>query len=321
MDLGRATPPELAARAGTNERYTREWLEQQGVAGILEVADGHAEATARTYRLPPGHAEALLRRDSPSYVATLPRVLVAFVTPLSAVMHAFRTGSGVPFAQYGADISEVQAELNRPMYVNLLASQWLPAIPDVHTRLQSDPPARVADLACGGGWSSIVMAQAYPRIRVDGFDVDEAAITLAHRNATEAGVADRLTFHAQDTTQPITLGPYDLMTVFEAIHDLSRPVEALRTIRGMVADDGAVIVADERVPERFTAPGTDLDRLCYATSVLLCLPTGMAEQPSAATGTVMRPATLRSYAQQAGFREIEILPIANDVWRFYRLLP
>jgi 2-polyprenyl-3-methyl-5-hydroxy-6-metoxy-1,4-benzoquinol methylase len=318
---GPLTSGALAARAGIHERYAREWLEQQAVAGILEVEDAQAEASARRYRLPPGHAAALLHRDSLTYVATLPRVLAGFASPLPALINAFRAGGGVPFSDYGVDIHEVQAELNRPMYVNLLATQWLPAISDVHARLHSDPPARVADIACGGGWSSIVIAQAYPNVHVDGFDVDESAIALARRNAAEAGVADRVSFHAHDATHPIDGDRYDLVTIFEAIHDMPRPVEVLRTIRGMLAAGGAVIVADERVPETFTTPGTDLDRLFYTTSVLLCLPTGMAEQPSAGTGTVMRPATFRRYATEAGFRTVEILPIENDVWRFYRLTP
>ena len=110
-------------------------------------------------------------------------------------------------------------------------------------------------------------------------------------------------------------------TVFEAIHDLPRPVEVLRTIRNLLVEGGTVIIADERTAETFTAPANEVERLLYGWSVLHCLPVGMSEQPSAATGTVMRAETLRAYAQEAGFSDVEILPIENDFWRFYRLRP
>jgi 2-polyprenyl-3-methyl-5-hydroxy-6-metoxy-1,4-benzoquinol methylase len=319
-DLGVTTPTQLATRTGGNERYTREWLEQQAVAGFLAVEDPQVEPSMRSYSLPPGHAEVLLAQDSPHYAAAIPRALVSFAATVPAVIEAFRTGGGVPFSAYGMDIHEVQAELNRPMYVNLLGSAWLPAIPDVHSRLQADPPARVADIACGGGWSSIALARAYPKIQMDGFDIHQPSIDLARRNASEAGLADRLDFYVHDAAKPIPTGSYELVTIFEALHDLSRPVDVLRVIRSLLAPDGVAIVADERVPDQFTAPGTEMDRLFYTSSVLHCLPIGMSEQPSAGTGTVMRSTTLEGYARQAGFQAVEILPIDNPVWRFYRLV-
>ena len=112
---------------------------------------------------------------------------------------------------------------------------------------------------------------------------------------------------------------YDLVTVFEALHDMARPVEALRAMRASLAEDGCVIIADEPTAEAFVAPGDELERYFYSASVLFCLPTGMAEQPSAGTGTVMRAETVRRYAAEAGFRGVEVLPIENDFWRFYRL--
>jgi 2-polyprenyl-3-methyl-5-hydroxy-6-metoxy-1,4-benzoquinol methylase len=323
LEVGAATARELSRRAGTNERYTREWLEQQAVAGILEVGDDGAGAnhTASTFRLPRGHAEALLRRDSPSYSAPMPRAFLAFTKPLEAVMNAFRVGGGVPLAQYGDDIHEVQAELNRPMFIHSLAREWLPTITDVHARLLSDPPARVADIACGAGWSSIVIAQAYPKVRVDGFDVDEDAIALARRNAEECGVAGRVDFEVRDATHSIEAGPYDLVTIFEAVHDLARPVDMLRVARRLLAPGGAVIIGEERVSESMTVPGTELDRFFYTCSLFHCLPIGMVEQPSAGTGAVMRPATLRAYALEAGFQDARVLPIEHGFWRFYRLTP
>ena len=135
-ELGPTTSAELATRAGTHERYTREWLGQQAVAGIIEVADAQADAITRRYHLPPGHAEVLLARDSVNYLAPLARV-VGGAQPMPALLEAFYTGGGVSYADYGPDIRESQADLARTMYLNLLTAAWLPAIPDVHARLQS----------------------------------------------------------------------------------------------------------------------------------------------------------------------------------------
>lgn len=323
---GPATSAQLADRTGTHERYAREWLEQQAVAGILDVDDQGEEARARIYTLPAGHAEVLTERDSLAYLAPLARTFVGVLRPIDALVEAFRTGGGVPYPEYGIDTREGIAAMNRPMFVNLLTAEWLPALPDVHNRLQDGfltegqlRLARVADIACGAGWSTIAMAKAYPKIQIDGFDSDEASIDLARKNVAEAGLSDRVTFHVHDAAKSVASGPYDLVTIFEALHDMARPVEALCAVRGMLAPGGAVLVADERVAETFTAPGDEVERFMYAVSVLHCLPVGMAEQPSAGTGTVIRPDTVRRYAMEAGFSNVEILPIENDFWLFYRL--
>jgi SAM-dependent methyltransferase len=317
---GPATPHELAERTGTHERYTREWLEQQAATGILEVEEESEQPQGRRYGLPAGHAEVLLDRDSLNYLAPVARFTMSLVRPLPALVDAFRAGEGLPYANYGADAREGQADANRPMFVNLLGSEWLPSVPDVHERLLAAPPARVADIGCGTGWSSISIARAYPKAHVDGYDLDEPSIELARQNADEAGLADRVTFHVRDASDPALEGRYDLATAFECIHDMGRPVEALRAMRRMVSERGAVIVADERVPDAFEAPGDDTDRLMYGWSVLFCLPTGLADEPSVGTGTVMRQQILRRYAEEAGYQGVEVLPIENDLWRFYRLV-
>jgi SAM-dependent methyltransferase len=315
---GAATSSELARRTGTHERYVREWLEQQAIAEILDVEDPAAAALERKYELPAGHAEVLLDRDSLSYLAPLARFSVGVLTGLPKLLDAFRRGGGVPYPDYGVDAREGQADVNRTLFVNLLGSQWLPAIADVHDRLRADPPARVADIACGTGWSSLSLARAYPKIRVDGFDLDDASIELAKRNAVDQKLADRVTFSVRDAADPQLRGTYDLATIFEALHDMPQPVRALAAVRALLNDGGTAIIVDERVHESFTWPSGG-ERLFYSWSVLFCLPTGMADQPSAGTGAVMRPDTLRGYARAAGFRDVEVLPIENDLWRFYRL--
>jgi 2-polyprenyl-3-methyl-5-hydroxy-6-metoxy-1,4-benzoquinol methylase len=320
VDDGGATASQLAEATGTNERYAREWLEQQAVAGILEVDDANAQPEERRYRLLGGHDEVLLERDSLNYAAPLTQQMVGITRALPAVLEAFRTGAGVPYPDYGEDIREGIAYANRAMFVNLMGTEWLPAIPDVHERLQVDPPARVADVGCGTGWSSISIARAYPKVRVDGFDLDEDSIAEAKAKAEAEGLSDRVTFQVRDASDPELSGRYDLAIAIECIHDMSRPVEALRAMRSMVSSDGAVLVVDERVAEEFTAPSDEIERLMYGFSILHCLPVGMAEQPSVGTGTVMRPAILRRYASEAGFSEVEVLPIEHDIWRFYRLV-
>ncbi len=318
---GSLTASELAARSGTNERHVREWLEQQTVAGILQVDDARLDAKARRFMLPPGHAEVLVERDSLDYMAPLARLAVGATTPREALLNAFRTGGGVPYSDYGADLIEGQADINRAAFLQLLGSEWLPAMTDVHARLLADPPARVADFGCGAGWSCIGIANSYANVRVDGFDLDPPSIELARANAADAGLDERVRFHLRDACDPELAGRYDLVTAFECIHDMSQPVAGLRSMRNLLDEGGVALVVDERVGEAFTPQGNDVEWMMYGWSVLHCLPVGMADQPSAETGTVMRPDTLRRYATEAGFRSIEILPIENLFFRLYRLNP
>jgi 2-polyprenyl-3-methyl-5-hydroxy-6-metoxy-1,4-benzoquinol methylase len=316
-----ATEAELADSTGINVRYAREWLEQQAVAGILDVDDQTLAPEARRYNLPEPYVEVFCDRDSLNHLPPFARMMIGLERQLPAVLEAFRTGGGVPYASYDLDFCEGQADMNRTMFINQLASEWLPAIPDVHRRLLADPPARIADVACGTGYSTLTLAGAYPKARVDGIDLDETSIKLANENLAAAGRGDRVSFQARDAADPGLEGSYDLVTVFEAIHDMSHPVESLRGIRSLLAPGACAIVADERVAETFTAPGDEIERLMYGYSVLCCLAVGMADRPSAMTGTAMRPDTLRQYAEQAGFRGVEVLPIEHTFWRFYRLNP
>lgn len=310
---------ELASRTNAHERYVREWLEQQTVAGILQVENAEPAAKARRFRLPTGHAEALVDRDSLNYMMPLAQLLVGAVHPLESVLNAYRNGGGVPYEEYGLDLREGQASMNRAMFLKQLGVEWLATIADVQARLQSNPPARVADIGCGAGWSSIGIAEAYPKVRVDGYDLDQASIEMARANCSQAGLSHRVSFYTRDASDPMLAGRYDLVTAFECVHDMSDPVGALRTMRNLAGEGGVVVVADERVGDLFTENGNDVEWMMYGWSVLHCLPVGMANHPSTQTGTVMRADTLRSYAKSAGFRDIEVLPIEHFFFRFYRL--
>ncbi len=315
---GPATSTELAGRTGTSERYVREWLEHQAASGLLGVDDPAAGPLTRRYRMPPAHAAVLADPDDVRYRAFNGVEIARAARQLPDLADAFRTGSApapLPWAPEG------RADYNRAIYLNLLGAQWLPGIADVDRRLRGEPPARVADLACGPGWSSIAIAQAYPLVSVDGFDLDADVIEAARRNAEHAGVTGRVTFAVTDASGPGWSGRYDLVTVFEALHDMSRPVDALRAARAMLTPEGTVIVADELSSDEFTAPAPELERYHYGWSVVSCLPGAMGDPQTVATGAVMRPATLRRYAGEAGFSEVEILPLETDNWRFYQLRP
>jgi SAM-dependent methyltransferase len=314
------TSAELADRTGTDERYVREWLEQQAVAGILAVDSPGDDPSARRYRLPAEYEELFVDEESLAYSTPLAMMTVGVITPIDALVEAFRTGEGVPYERYGSDVRDGIAGLNRPQFGRLLAG-WFELVPSIDRRLRADPPARVADLACGQAWSSIAIARAYPRVSVVAVDADAESIRQAQRNVEQAGLSDRVTPILLDAAEASAASGYDLVTIFEAVHDLAHPVDVLRSVRASLARGGAVFIADEKVADRFTAPGDELERLNYGWSVLHCLPAGRSDEGSVGTGTIMRQPTLEGYAKAAGFSSARVVPIEHDFWRFTVLEP
>jgi SAM-dependent methyltransferase len=312
-DQGPLTQVELAARAGVDERYTQEWLEQQAAAGILGVDDAAASASERRYLMPPGHRDVLVDPTSLRHLAPFAAMVVGIAEALSDVVDAYRTGAGVPYERYGADFRDGQGAINRPAYEHHLAS-WIEAMPDVHQRLLRG--GRVVDLGCGQGWSTIALARAYPDAEVIGVDTDPASITDASANATATAVDVRLI----DTVLQID-APVDLVCIFEALHDMAQPAETLDRARALLGDAGAVLVVDERVEDSFAAPAGEVERLMYGWSVLHCLPASRAEAPSAALGTVLRRPVLHQLAAAAGYRAVTELEISSELFRFYRMDP
>ena len=319
-DQGPLTSTELADAANVHERYAREWLEQQAASDVLQVAEDK-EGAQRRFRLPQGHDEALLDVSSLNYIAPMSRAVLATARPIDALLAAFRTGEGVPYADYGEDLHEAQAAFTRPLFENLLGKEWLPSVPELHERLLADPPARIADVACGQGRSSIEMARAYPNVRVDGIDADHASVERAREILVGSGVEDRVTFHERDAADAELSGRYDLVTIFEALHDMSYPVDVLRAARRLLTERGMVFIGDERTEDAFTAPAGEVERLYYGFSVFHCLPVGMIGAGAAGTGTVIRAEIVARYAEEAGFSNCEVMPIEHDFWRFYLLEP
>ena len=318
---GPMTAALLARRAGIAPRYAREWLEQQAASGVLEVDDCSRPSEDRLYLLPPGHAEALTDSNSVFWIAPIAMLPVGGMTHiLPRLLQAYRSGNGVPYSEYGPDFRGNQAGLSRGVLLHQLGRWIEKGMPRVHARLKAGG-VRVADIGCGVGWSSIALALAYPGITVDGFDLDQASIDDARQNAARAGVADRIRFHVGHAGGDPSTGGYALTCIFDALHDMARPVEALRACHALLDGEGEALLLEPNAADAFTAPATETERFLYAISLLHCLPVGLSEQPSVATGTLLRPATLRAYAAEAGFPTVSTVPIENRFYRLYRLIP
>ena len=309
---------DVASASGAHPRYVQEWLEQQAVAGLVDVVDVASGADQRRYLLSDAHAAVLCDRDSLAYLTPFARMVAAAAIQLPRLVEAYRTGDGVSWDEYGELMRTAQAEANRPLFLQVLGNDWLPSVPGLDAVLRDG--GKVADIGCGEGWSSIGIARAYPYVRVEGFDVDADSIEAARAHAAAEGLGDRVTFTLVDAASVPAAGDFDLVAAFECIHDLPDPVSVLRAARRMVKPGGRVLVMDERVPETFTGPGDPVEQLMYGISLVVCLPDGLSHAGSVGTGTVMRPSTLRGYAQDAGFDDIEDLPIDHDMFRFYSLV-
>ncbi|GAA1946386.1 class I SAM-dependent methyltransferase [Microbacterium aquimaris] len=303
---------ELAVATGTSRRYAQEWLEQQSAAGILEVDD----PAGPRVRLAAGAAEVLTDRGSLSYLEPLARMFAASGAQMPRLVEAYRSGSGVSWEEFGDHARQSQADMNRP---------WFDALPEVirsvdglHALL-SRPGARIADIGSGAGWSSLALAHAYPQAAVDGFDVDDASIEMSRENAAAAGLGGRVRFERADAADLAAHGPFDVIFAFECLHDMPHPVDVLAAARDAVAPGGAVVVMDEAAAETFSPDAGALERLLYGFSLFICLPDGLSHPGSAGTGTVMRHDTLREYAREAGWGDVEIIVPEFGLWRIYAL--
>ena len=313
---GPATAPQLAARTDTHPRYAREWLEQQAVAGLLEVT-GDAGADERVFAIDDAHAEVLTDASSLAYLAPIARMFGAVGPTLPQLIEAYRTGGGVSWEQLGADARESQADANRPWYDQQLAGA-LAGVPEVHDRL-SAPGARVLDVGCGGGWSTIALARAYPDAVLEGVDIDTESVTMARANAVGSGLSERASFRCADAAT-LPEASYDVAFAFECVHDMPRPVEVLAAARRALRPGGVMVVMDEAVADAFAPNGDELERIMYGFSLFVCLPDSMSTPGSVGTGTVMRASTLERYGLEAGFASVTPLPIEEfGFWRFYLL--
>lgn len=314
---GPMTPPELGERAGIHERYAQEWLEQQAVAGFLVVDRDDDDARRRRFALPAEHRGALVDPVDGDHLAPFAPMVVGIAGVLDEVVEAYRTGGGVPYAHYGEHFRHGQGAVNRPAFSSDLVKAWLPALPGLTERLELG--GRVVDVGTGLGWSAIAVKSAWPAAEVIGIDTDEGSILDARRNAEHAGVEVHFALADPSGNDLAASGPADLVLILEALHDMSRPVEVLRAGRQALAPGGVLVVADEAVADRFTAPGDEVERFMYGWSVSHCLPASMAEQPSAALGTALRAPTVAELAAAAGFATCDVVDVDAGFFRIYSL--
>lgn len=313
---GPVTAAQLAGSAGIAERYAREWLEQQAVAGVVEVDDAAAPIPERRFTLPNAHAHVLIDDDSEACMKPCAAVVPWMAKALDIMVEEFRSGTGAAFGLF--DLHDIQAAFTRPVFVNHLTQTWLPALPDVQAKLTKGEQVRIAEIGCGEGLAAITIARAYSNVEIDGYDLDEASIGVARKSAADAGLGDRVRFHVQDAADASVEGDYDLVMAIEMLHDVPDPVGILRTMKRLAGDSGAVLVVDERTEDAFTVPASEMERLFYAFSTLHCLAVSM-QGGGAGTGTVIRADTLRAYAADAGFSTVDVLDVEHPQFRLFRL--
>lgn len=313
---GPVTAADLARSADIGARYAQEWLEQQAVAGVVDVEDPALSADERRFSLPRAHAHVLLDDDSDACMKPCAAVVPWLAKAIDIMVDEFRLGNGAAFGQF--DLHDVQAAFTRPAFVNHLTQEWIPALPAVHAKLSRGERVRVAEIGCGAGVASITLAKAYPNVEIDGFDLDEASIVSAIHAASAAAVDDRVRFELRDAADPEISGDYDLVMAIEMLHDVPDPVGVLRTMRKLAGDQGVVLVVDERTEPAFTVPANEMERFFYAFSTLHCLAVSM-QNDGVGTGTVMRADTVRSYAAEAGFADVQVLDVEHPQFVLYQL--
>ena len=313
---GPVTAGDLAAGAGIAERYAQEWLEQQTVAGVLEVDDVAKPARERRFTLPNAHAHVLIDDDSEACMKPCASVIPWISKAIDIMVEEFRNGTGAAFGLF--DVHDIQAAFTRPVFINQLTQTWLPALSDVQAKLTSGERVHIAEVGCGEGLAAITIAGAYPNAEIDGFDLDGASIAVARKHAAAAGVGDRARFEVRDAADPTIVGDYDLVMAIEMLHDMPDPVGILRTMKQLAGEHGTVLVVDERAEEAFTVPASEMERFFYTFSTLHCLAVSM-QNGGVGTGTVIRPDTLRRYAADAGFSAVEVLDVEHPQFLLYRL--
>ena len=310
---GAVTSSELATRAGLQERYVREWLSAMAAAGIVE----YDSATER-FTLPEEHAAVLADENSPSFLAGFFQNTPAMINVAPRVAEAFVKGGGVPFSEYGPDLIAGIDRSNRTQYQFHLVKRWLAAMPQVVTCLQNG--GRVADVGCGSGYPSILMAQAFPQARFCGFDMSEESLTRARADAQTKGVADRVEFRRVSATELPNNPKFDVITSFDAIHDMVDPRGVLRSIRGALADDGTYFMVEPKAGDTLSENMGPLGAMMYSMSTLHCMTVSLAHGGEG-IGTAIGPTKIKELAEQAGFSRIRRLPIEHLAQAFYEIRP
>jgi SAM-dependent methyltransferase len=287
------TPAELAERTGCRERYIREWLSQQAASGYVSYDPGTS-----SFRLPPEQDLALTNEDSPVYVLGAFQLLNALVHDEPRIRERFRSGDGMGWHEHHHDLFEGTERFFRPGYLANLVESWLPSLDGVVEKLTEG--ARVADIGCGHGASTILMAQAFPQSEFVGFDYHPESIDAARARAGDAGNVRFEVAAAKDFDG----GPYDLVCVFDALHDMGDPVGAARHVRSQLADDGTWMVVEPFAGDRLEDNLNPVGRVFYAGSTMLCTPASLSQEVGLALGAQAGEARLTEVLHKGGFSSV-----------------
>jgi 2-polyprenyl-3-methyl-5-hydroxy-6-metoxy-1,4-benzoquinol methylase len=290
---GPISSAELAERTGTSERYVREWLNAQAAGGFVEY-----EAGTRQYLLPPEQALALANEDSPAFVCGAFELATAALRSQPDIEAAFKSGAGFGWHQHDAGVFTGCERFFRPGYNANLVSSWLPALDGVEEKLRVG--ATVADVGCGLGASSRLMAEAYPSSRIHGFDYHRESIELAREETGAVGLAGRLTYEVAPASAFPGTG-YDLVTMFDCLHDMGDPVGAARHVRRGLAPDGTWMVVEPIAGDQVEQNLNPVGRAYYAFSNFLCTPSSLSQEVGLALGAQAGEARIRDVATAAGF--------------------
>ena len=284
---------ELAERTGTAERYVREWLNAQAAGGFVSY-----DPDTGRYTLPPEQAIALTDPDSPAYLPGFFQIALGSLLDSPKITAAVRTGAGFGWGEHGHDVLDGCERFFRPGYAANLTSAWLPALDGVVAKLEQG--ARVSDVGCGHGSSTILMAQAYPNSTFIGTDYHDGSIETARGRAREAGVGDRVQF---ETTPAATYAGdgYDLVTMFDCLHDMGDPVGAARHVHGTLKPDGTWMIVEPNAADRVEGNLNPVGRAFYAFSTLLCTPASLSQEVGLALGAQAGEARIRDVVTAAGF--------------------
>ncbi|WP_280724166.1 class I SAM-dependent methyltransferase [Kitasatospora sp. MAA4] len=289
---GTMTSAQLAERTGLHERYVREWLAAQ-VAGEYVMYDADADG----YLLPDEHAAVLADPTAPTYAAGFFTMMQALYGTEDVLMEAFRTGSGVGWEEHSSALFAGTAKFFRPGYTGALVPEWIPAMNGTEAKLRAG--AEVADIGCGYGWSTLLMAEAYPASKFHGFDFHRPSVEAARRNAEEKGMADRVSFEVA-TAQDFPGQDYDLITFFDCLHDMGDPGSALQHARAALSEDGSCMIVEPNVSADVRENANPIGRAVVSASVAVCLPSALAQHGPLAMGNHAGEDAMRMIADDAG---------------------